>query len=269
MPLSREVALDWSYDASTGGAHPTRPRLAVGSPALLRRSLIRPRQVPPLAVLAALDAARHRHSRRGRRDGGVGRRPGRLGAPGRRLGRGDGLRLRPPGGVRPRRRARGATRRGGHRVLRDPRLVRAGAGRRPALRRRRRAARRPAPTCWPPRAAGRGLRARADGVLRAPTTRARSPRGWSGGCAARSPGGWCGRRRAVGRRRRGGHRAGARSRGPRRDRRQHDGPATPAWRCWRPRCAPAVRRCADPRPDDLEGTGSRGVRGRLRARTSQ
>ncbi len=54
MPLSRELALEWSYDASTGGAHPTRPRLAVGSPALLRRSLTRPRQVPPLAVLAAL-----------------------------------------------------------------------------------------------------------------------------------------------------------------------------------------------------------------------
>lgn len=54
MPLSRELALQWSYDASTGGSHPTRPRLAVGSPALLRRSLVRPRQVPPLAVLAAL-----------------------------------------------------------------------------------------------------------------------------------------------------------------------------------------------------------------------
>jgi NTE family protein len=54
MPLAREVALEWSYDSSTGGAHPSRPRLGVGSPALLRRSLARPRQVPPLAVLAAL-----------------------------------------------------------------------------------------------------------------------------------------------------------------------------------------------------------------------
>jgi len=52
--MSREVALDWSYDDSTGGSLPRRPRLAVGSPALLRRSLTRPRQVPPLAVLAAL-----------------------------------------------------------------------------------------------------------------------------------------------------------------------------------------------------------------------
>ena len=54
MPLSRELALEWSYDTSTGGSYPTRPRVAVGSPALLRRSLARPRQVPPLAVLAAL-----------------------------------------------------------------------------------------------------------------------------------------------------------------------------------------------------------------------
>ena len=54
MPLSREIALEWSYERSTGGAHPGRPRLGVGSPALLRRSLVRPRQVPPLAVLAAL-----------------------------------------------------------------------------------------------------------------------------------------------------------------------------------------------------------------------
>src|SRR6188508_3421421 len=43
MPLPAELALDWSYDEGTGGAHPTRPRLAVGSPALLRRSIARPR----------------------------------------------------------------------------------------------------------------------------------------------------------------------------------------------------------------------------------
>ncbi len=53
-PMAREVAMDWRYDESTGGAHPARPRLGVGSPVLLRRSLTRPRQVPPLAVLAAL-----------------------------------------------------------------------------------------------------------------------------------------------------------------------------------------------------------------------
>lgn len=54
MPLPADLALDWSYEESTGGSHPTRPRLAVGSPALLRRSITRPRAVPPLAVLAAL-----------------------------------------------------------------------------------------------------------------------------------------------------------------------------------------------------------------------
>jgi NTE family protein len=57
LPLPREVGLDWDYDHSTGGAHPPRPRFAVGSPALLRRTIIRPRQVPPLAVLAALAPA--------------------------------------------------------------------------------------------------------------------------------------------------------------------------------------------------------------------
>ena len=54
MPLSRDLGLEWDHEASAGGATPTRPRLGVGSPALLRRSLTRPRQVPPLAVLAAL-----------------------------------------------------------------------------------------------------------------------------------------------------------------------------------------------------------------------
>jgi NTE family protein len=57
LPLPHEVGLDWDYDHSTGGAHPPRPRFAVGSPALLRRTIIRPRQVPPLAVLAALAPA--------------------------------------------------------------------------------------------------------------------------------------------------------------------------------------------------------------------
>ena len=54
MPMSREIPVQWNYEESTGGAVPTRPRLTVGSPVLLRRSLARPRQVPPLAVLAAL-----------------------------------------------------------------------------------------------------------------------------------------------------------------------------------------------------------------------
>jgi NTE family protein len=54
VPLPHEVGADWDYDLATGGATPTRPRMGVGSPALLRRSVVRPKQVPPLAVLAAL-----------------------------------------------------------------------------------------------------------------------------------------------------------------------------------------------------------------------
>jgi NTE family protein len=54
LPLPHEVGTDWSYDRSTGGALPARPRLGIGSPALLRRTALRPRRIPPLAVLAAL-----------------------------------------------------------------------------------------------------------------------------------------------------------------------------------------------------------------------
>jgi len=57
MPLPHEMGAQWSYDSSTGGALPPRPRLGVGSPALLRRSVTHPRQLPPLAVLAALTPA--------------------------------------------------------------------------------------------------------------------------------------------------------------------------------------------------------------------
>ena len=57
VPMSRDLDLGWDHDTSSGGALPTRPRLGVGSPALLRRSIARPRQVPPLAVLAALTPA--------------------------------------------------------------------------------------------------------------------------------------------------------------------------------------------------------------------
>ncbi|MEP6761886.1 MAG: patatin-like phospholipase family protein, partial [Sporichthyaceae bacterium] len=54
LPLPLEAGRDWNYDRSTGGSMPTRPRLGIGSPALLRRTAMRPRRVPPLAVLAAL-----------------------------------------------------------------------------------------------------------------------------------------------------------------------------------------------------------------------
>lgn len=57
ISLSRDLALEWDHDESAGGAHPQRPRFGMGSPALVRRSIARPRQVPPLAVLAALAPA--------------------------------------------------------------------------------------------------------------------------------------------------------------------------------------------------------------------
>lgn len=57
IPLPHTVGADWAYDSATGGALPPRPRLSLGSPALLRRSVIHPRELPPLAVLAALTPA--------------------------------------------------------------------------------------------------------------------------------------------------------------------------------------------------------------------
>jgi len=57
MPLPHELAPDWSHDTSTGGPRPPRPRLGLGSPALLRQSVAHPLQLPPLAVLAALTPA--------------------------------------------------------------------------------------------------------------------------------------------------------------------------------------------------------------------
>jgi NTE family protein len=54
LPLPHRIGIDWDYDRATGGALPSRPRLAVGSPALLRKTVVAPWLVPPLAVLAAL-----------------------------------------------------------------------------------------------------------------------------------------------------------------------------------------------------------------------
>ena len=42
VPLPHEMGRDWNYDRSTGGSTPTRPRLGIGSPALLRRTAMRP-----------------------------------------------------------------------------------------------------------------------------------------------------------------------------------------------------------------------------------
>jgi NTE family protein len=57
IPLPKGLGAEWRHDSSTGGAAPPRPRLGVGSPALLRRTVASPRRMPPLAVLAALTPA--------------------------------------------------------------------------------------------------------------------------------------------------------------------------------------------------------------------
>jgi NTE family protein len=50
----RLADLTWDYDRSTGGALPPLPRLAVGSPALVRHNAWRLRRLPPTAVISAL-----------------------------------------------------------------------------------------------------------------------------------------------------------------------------------------------------------------------
>lgn len=44
----------WDYDTVTGGSRPLRPRLGVGSPAMLARNVRRLRRMPPTAVLSGL-----------------------------------------------------------------------------------------------------------------------------------------------------------------------------------------------------------------------
>lgn len=46
--------ITWSYDTSTGGHRPPRPRIGVGSPGLVARNARRLRRMPPTAVLSAL-----------------------------------------------------------------------------------------------------------------------------------------------------------------------------------------------------------------------
>ena len=221
---------------------PARPRLAVGSPALLRRSLARPRQVPPLAVLAALTPPGHGHPRRGRRHGRA-RSPATAGG---RRGTASGswrwTTTPAAGRLRPRGRAAGHAGRGGDGVLRDPGLVRAGPDRRPPVRRRRHPVGDQRSTCsaregldevyvLAPMASfvsdqPRQVAARLERRLRRQVTRRLLQRG-----AERQP------------RRHGRHRARPRAGGPGDDRRQPDGPAHGAWPCSRPRCAPAGWRC--------------------------
>ena len=45
--------LEWDHKNATGGSHPPRPKLGVGSPAMVARGLRKLRRMPPTAVLAA------------------------------------------------------------------------------------------------------------------------------------------------------------------------------------------------------------------------
>lgn len=47
------ASLEWDHDNDTGGSAPPRPRLSVGSPAMVARGLRRWRRMPPTAVIAA------------------------------------------------------------------------------------------------------------------------------------------------------------------------------------------------------------------------
>jgi NTE family protein len=46
--------LEYDYETGSGGSTPSRPRLGIGSPALLWRTARHPLQVPPMAALASL-----------------------------------------------------------------------------------------------------------------------------------------------------------------------------------------------------------------------
>ncbi len=48
------AALEWDYEAATGGPAPSRPRLVPGSTGIVTRHVRRLRELPPTAVLAAL-----------------------------------------------------------------------------------------------------------------------------------------------------------------------------------------------------------------------
>lgn len=53
-PHGRLAGFEWDYDDSTGGERPLAPRAGFGSTVLLRKPIRELRQLPPMAVLAAL-----------------------------------------------------------------------------------------------------------------------------------------------------------------------------------------------------------------------
>jgi NTE family protein len=60
LPVPQAQTLVWDHETSAGGALPPRPRLRVGSRALLRNGARHPGQVPPMAMLWALVPAGRR-----------------------------------------------------------------------------------------------------------------------------------------------------------------------------------------------------------------
>jgi NTE family protein len=60
LPLPGDLHIEWDHDTATGGALPTRPRIGLGSPELLRR--VGRRELPPrTAVWAMLPPGRARN----------------------------------------------------------------------------------------------------------------------------------------------------------------------------------------------------------------
>jgi NTE family protein len=53
-PRGRLAGFEWDYEESTGGERPVAPRTGFGSTVLLRKPIRELRQLPPMAVLAAL-----------------------------------------------------------------------------------------------------------------------------------------------------------------------------------------------------------------------
>lgn len=54
LPLPAGMRITWDHNTGTGGAHPLRPRLAPGSPRLVRHGALHPRTVRPLVTLTGL-----------------------------------------------------------------------------------------------------------------------------------------------------------------------------------------------------------------------
>lgn len=54
LTYGKLAGFEWNYDESTGGDRPPPPRAGFGSTVLLRKPIRELRQLPPMAVLAAL-----------------------------------------------------------------------------------------------------------------------------------------------------------------------------------------------------------------------